>query len=261
MKRACAPSEDDAIFTVKMTAQQFTFADLEQMVADHEAGAARAKAIINELCAKNNLPARYAASEIEGRSGGAFKIRSDQFHGRPLATCVKELLEMRRAANLGPATINEILDSLVEGAYEVGAKSTQIARVSLYNSLGKNPAFYKLPNKQWGLRAWYPNAEGESGGDDKPKKSGIRKSTSRKKTKKADKIAKAESATQTAQPSEASVNGDFSALRFEQFVKEKSRRIKDVARHFSVTKAKVKKLLEPTSKVYQAEKGWLKVRE
>jgi len=254
------------MFISNMTNQQFTFADLEQMVADHEASAARAKAIINELCVKHGLPARYAPSELESRSGGTFKIRSDQFHGRPMATCVKELLEMRRAANLGPATINEILDSLIEGAYEVGAKNTQIARVSLYNSLGKNPAFYKLPNKQWGLRAWYPSAESESGGDDKPKKSGVRKSASHRKAKKPDKSAKAESATepttQTAQPSEAPANGDFSDVRFEEFVRAKSRRIKDVARHFSVTKATIKKLLRtPGSKVYQAEKGWLKVRE
>src|SRR5260221_9669367 len=248
-----------------MTEHQFTIADLEKMVADHEASAARVKAIINELCAKSGLAARYEPSELEHHSGGVFKIRSDQFHGRPMATCVKELLEMRRAANLGPATTNEILASLIEGAYEVGAKNTQIARVSLYNSLGKNPAFYKLPNKQWGLRAWYPNAEGESGADDKPKKSSVRKSASHKKTKKADKITKAQSATepttQTVQPSEAPVNQNFSDMRFEEFVRAKNRRIKDVARHFSVTKATIQKLLrKPGSKVYQAEKGWLKVR-
>ncbi len=241
-----------------MTEHQFTIADLEKMVADHEASAARVKAIINELCAKSGLAARYEPSELEHHSGGVFKIRSDQFHGRPLATCVKELLEMRRAADMGPATVNEIFDTLVTGAYEVGAKNTQIARVSLYNSLSKNPAFYKLPNKQWGLRAWYPNAEVESDdGDDKPKKS------SRKKTKK---ITKTESvsgpAVQATQSiPEAPVNGEFSALRLEDFVRAKNCRIKDAAKHFSVTKSKVKKLLEPNSKVYLADKGWLKVRE
>src|SRR5437870_9157438 len=106
-----------------MPEQQFTIKDLEQMVADHEASAARVKTIINELCAKSGLPVRYAASELEGRAGCVFKIRNDQFHGRPLATCVKELLEMRRTADMGPATTNEIFDSLVDGAYEIGAKN------------------------------------------------------------------------------------------------------------------------------------------
>jgi DNA-directed RNA polymerase delta subunit len=169
---------------------------------------------------------------------------------------------MRRAADMGPATINEIFDSLVEGAYEVGAKNTQIAKVSLYNSLGKNPSFYKLPNKQWGLRAWYPNAEVESGGNDRPKKS------PRKKTKKSEKISKTESvpepavqATQPVPKAAPTNGGEFSASMLEDFVRAKNRRIKDVAAHFYVTKSKVKKLFEPNSKVYLAEKGWLKVRE
>jgi hypothetical protein len=246
-----------------MSEQQFTIADLEQMVAEHEASAARVKTIINELCIKSGLPVRYAPSELERRSAGAFKIRSDQFHGRPLATCVRELLEARRSAGMGPPTTNEIFDSLVEGAYEVGAKNAQVGRVSLYNSLTKNPAFYKLPNKTWGLREWYPTAANTSNGDDKVKKSGAKK---RQKTKKPEKAATTVSATQPAAPAEQSAaapaNGAFSAQALEGFVREKNRRMKDVTRHFSVTKATVKKLVrEPGSKVYQAEKGWLKIRE
>jgi DNA-directed RNA polymerase delta subunit len=137
----------------------FTIADLEKMVAEHEASAVRVKAIINELCAKSNLPPRYPASELQQSSGSVFNIRGDQFHGRPLATCVREYLEMRRRSDLGPATTNEIFDALAQGGYEFGAKNEQIARVSTYNSINKNPVFYKLPSKKWGLREWYPNAK------------------------------------------------------------------------------------------------------
>ncbi len=135
------------------------------MVADHEDSAVRLKTIINELCAKGGLPPRYGPSELERSSGASFDFRSDQFHARPLATCVREYLDIRRRANMGPATTNEIFDALAKGGYEFGAKNEQIARVSMYNSVNKNPAFYKLPNKKWGLREWYPNAKHQSEGE------------------------------------------------------------------------------------------------
>jgi len=142
-----------------MNAQTFTVTDLEKMVAEHEAAAIRVKTIINELCIKGGLPPRYPASDLHQSSGGGFNIRSDQFHGRPLATCVREYLEMRRRSELGPAATNEIYDALAQGGYEFGAKNEQVARVSTYNSINKNPVFYKLPNKKWGLREWYPTAK------------------------------------------------------------------------------------------------------
>jgi DNA-directed RNA polymerase delta subunit len=149
-----------------MNSQTFTIADLEKMVAEHEASAIRVKTIINELCIKGGLPPRYAPTELQQATSGSFSIRSDQFHGRPLATCVREYLEMRRRADLGPASSNEIFDALTQGGYETGAKNEQIARVSMYNSVNKNPAFYKLPNKKWGLREWYPNAKHQADIDD-----------------------------------------------------------------------------------------------
>ncbi len=145
-----------------MSEQTFTIADLEKMVADHEASAIRLKSLVNEFCAKAGLPPRYAPSELQSVAGGVFSIRDDQFHGRPLATCVREYLEARRRANMGPASSNEIFDALAKGGYAFGAKNEQIARVSTYNSINKNPVFYKLPNKKWGLREWYPTAQNAS---------------------------------------------------------------------------------------------------
>src|ERR1039458_1348169 len=113
-----------------MNAQTFTIADLEKMVSEHESAAIRVKTIINELSIKAGLPARYSPSELHQATGGAFNIRSDQFHGRPLATCVREYLDMRRQSNLGPATTVEIYDALAQGGYEFGAKNEQVSRVS-----------------------------------------------------------------------------------------------------------------------------------
>ena len=135
-----------------------TIADLEKKVAEHEADALRLKTTINELCSMAGLQPRYAASALQTNGARSYVIRSDQFHGRPTATCVREYLEMRKRADLGPASLNEIFDALLEGGYEFNTKSDQVSRVSLNNQISKNPIFYRLPNKQWGLLEWYPKA-------------------------------------------------------------------------------------------------------
>jgi len=134
-----------------------TISDLEKKVAEYEANAVRLKTTINELCGMANIPPRYQSADLQLKSQ-AFAIRSDQFHGRPTATCVREYLEMRKRSDLGPASLNEIFDALVSGGYEFNTKSDQVSRISLNNQLGKNPVFYRLPNKQWGLLEWYPKA-------------------------------------------------------------------------------------------------------
>jgi hypothetical protein len=136
-----------------------TIADLEKKVQEYEASSARVKATINDLCSMAGIPIKYAHSAFEKANTGTVMIRSDQFHARPVATIVREYLELRKRADLGPATIDEIFNALAEGGYEFKTKSDAIARISLNNALTKNPIFYKLPNKRWGLLEWYPKAK------------------------------------------------------------------------------------------------------
>jgi hypothetical protein len=55
--------------------------------------------------------------------------------------------------------------------------------------------------------------------------------------------------------------GTLTAEQLESRVRHKSARVSDIAREFSVTEEAVKQLLDPASKVYVGERGWLKVRE
>ena len=67
---------------------------------------------------------------------------------------------MRKASNLGPATPRQIYEALVEGGYQFEAKSKDIAMVGLRSNLRKNSkTFHRLPNGQYGLLSWYPNAK------------------------------------------------------------------------------------------------------
>jgi hypothetical protein len=136
-----------------------TIADLEKKVHEYEAHSLRIKTTINELCSMAQLPPRYNPADLKKGQGVGFVIRSDQFHARPLATIIREYLEMRKASDLGPATVEEIYEALAEGGYAFNTKTDAIARISLSNAINKNPIFYKLPNKKWGLMDWYPNAK------------------------------------------------------------------------------------------------------
>lgn len=140
-----------------------SIAELEEKLAPIDAKARELKTAINSLAKCINREPPYPEAFGDGRaasqSSQSFTIRSDQFHGQPLATAMREIFEMRRGAGNGPATVNELYDALVEGAFGFETKNDENAKRGLRVSLGKNPVFYKLPNGLWGLKEWYPNAK------------------------------------------------------------------------------------------------------
>lgn len=130
--------------------------ELSQEIATDELAIRKKKETVNTLCGVIGRAPAYRVDEAESVVPTA--IRPDQFYGQPLATAVKTILEMRRAASLGAASNNEIYDALVAGGYQFNTKSEDVARASLRNSIAKNTvAFHKLPNGRFGLVSWYPN--------------------------------------------------------------------------------------------------------
>jgi hypothetical protein len=132
-------------------------AKAQEKLVGLEAETQKMKNFINQLCEFDGRPAIYVdvATKQETVSGS---LRSDQFYGRPLATVVREVLEMRRAANLGPASVTDIYGRLVDGGYKFDTSNEHNAKRGLRISLTKNPAFHKLPNGDYGLTEWYPAA-------------------------------------------------------------------------------------------------------
>jgi hypothetical protein len=132
--------------------------ELAAEITADEASLRKKKETVNTLCGVVGRPPAYALES--SATALPTQIRSDQFYGQPLAASVRTILDMRRAQNLGAATNREIFDSLTAGGYEFDTKNDDIAQKSLRNSLAKNTAlFHKLPNGQFGLSAWYPNAK------------------------------------------------------------------------------------------------------
>ena len=86
-------------------------------------------------------------------------IRRNAFFGRPLATCVREYLEMKKDKPVKEASLLEIVEALKAGGFDLDKISEKAddAKRGVAITLAKNPQFYRLPNDDWGLLAWYPN--------------------------------------------------------------------------------------------------------
>lgn len=130
-------------------------ADLEERLKPLEVQATEIKTAINQLCKVSGLPERYTL----GREEAPTQIRNDQFYGQPLATCVRTFLVSRKAAGHGAASVGEIYSALLKGGYQFDSKNEDYSKRGLRQSLTKNGIFHKLPNGNYGLTEWYPNAK------------------------------------------------------------------------------------------------------
>jgi hypothetical protein len=135
-----------------------TISLVQAQVRDLERQLAEKKRMVNSLCELAGQPPMYASTEPS--ADGSVAIRSDEFYGKALATAVRKILEKRSHAGLGAASVSEIYDAMVKGGYRFDAKSAANAKRSLRISLTKNSVtFHKLPNGNYGLLEWYPNAK------------------------------------------------------------------------------------------------------
>ncbi|MEQ8266497.1 MAG: hypothetical protein RH982_04815 [Parvibaculum sp.] len=147
---------------------QTAIAALEEELTDIERQATELRNTINVLCRRAGLPLRYAdTSPATQGSALATQIKSDTFYGKKMQTAAREFLEMRKRADLGPAKPREIYEALQTGGFQFEAKDETTALVGVRATLRKNSAtFHKLPNGEYGLRAWYPNAKPSKADDD-----------------------------------------------------------------------------------------------
>jgi hypothetical protein len=152
-----------------------TIEDLRLKLQEHETAAIETKKLINQLCAYAKLPLQFQDAELQP-SGGGVAVRRNSFFGRPLTTCVREFLEMRKRAGLGAASIDDIFNALQEGGYDLGtvsAKGEMEQKRGVAISLAKNTvAFVRLPTGDWGLLEWYPNIKKRKNADNGGKGNG-----------------------------------------------------------------------------------------
>jgi hypothetical protein len=131
------------------------------------------KQTINHLCGEMNEAPLYPEADEE-IAIGTTATRSDEFYGKPLATAVRTILERRKRANLGAATVPEIYKAMKDGAFHFEAKNEANAQRSLHIAMSKNAAvFHRLPNSnKYGLREWYPAIKDKKAGSNNDEASG-----------------------------------------------------------------------------------------
>jgi hypothetical protein len=125
----------------------------------HHEAIISAKRLINQLCVFAGLPQEYQDAELQVAGGAEITIRRNVFFGRPLATCVREYLDMRKDKTVKEATLDEILAALKEGGFDLKKISddTDGIKRGVAITLAKNPQFHRLPNGDFGLLSWYPS--------------------------------------------------------------------------------------------------------
>jgi hypothetical protein len=145
---------DEHLSTIMEQAKR-KLAEQEQLVID-------SKKFINQLCQFGGVPPMYKLDEAGPATLGIGAIQSDTFYGKSVTTAVREFLEMRRASNIGAASYSEIIQALKTGGFDFSTLSEDeaVATRAVSITLGKNSSiFHKLPNGNWGLLSWYPEAK------------------------------------------------------------------------------------------------------
>ena len=133
---------------------------------EQERRVATTKQMINRLCELADAPAMFGDVSLQDRPA-VTGIRSDHFYGKVQTTAAREYLELRHAANQGPAPPREIFDALVAGGFKFDTKNELNAITGLRATLRKNSSiFHKLPNGDYGLLSWYPTAKAPIHPDD-----------------------------------------------------------------------------------------------
>jgi hypothetical protein len=110
------------------------------------------KLTVNQLLKHEGKAPMYTDGDLQSKPT-LLNIRRDQFFGRPLATCVKQILDARGAQNQGGATTEELFEVLKEGGYDFGSQPGNALR-NLGITIGKNMIFQRTPSGVWGLREW-----------------------------------------------------------------------------------------------------------
>lgn len=134
----------------------------KRKLAEQEQGVIDSKKFINQLCQFGGVPPLYKLEDSGPSALGIGAIQSDTFYGKSAITAVREFLDMRKASSLGAASYAEIIQALVTGGFDFSTLSPDedVAKRAVTITLGKNSSiFHKLPNGNWGLLAWYPEAK------------------------------------------------------------------------------------------------------
>ena len=201
--------KDDILNTIEV---------LTGRVRAKEEEANKLKKLVNELCGEAGVPVRFADVSEVGASLSA--IRPDLFYSLTLTAAIRNYLDLRKAANLGAASVLEIFRAIKDGGYKFDTKNEENAKISVGNALRKTSSiFHRLPNGHYGLLTWYPSAKAQPNGATKAK--GKREHIAKKQNKTANLIEAARVTNKEISDVILSQTGQFQGSDIEAAIKVK----------------------------------------
>lgn len=138
---------------------------LQKDLQEQERKVIETKNTINRLCEIAGMEPIYPdAGGVSQPSITA--IKSDTFYGKSVITAAREYLDMRKAANLGPASPRDVYEALKKGGFEFGSKVETNSITVVRQAMSKQTSvFHKLPTGDYGLIKWYPKAKAQKVGN------------------------------------------------------------------------------------------------
>jgi len=133
-----------------------TIEELRMKITEKEIELAEMKKTVNQLCKLAQHSPIYT-NEAEPEKTTTRLLRGDEYYMQPIARVIGWILERRKMAGVGPATVKEIYDEMKAGGYKFDSKDDENAMRGISISMSKNVAkFHKLPSGKFGLTEWYP---------------------------------------------------------------------------------------------------------
>ena len=132
-----------------------TIEDAKKVVAEKENELIEAQKLVNSLCKMAGKPPVYNVSDVSAITSYE-DLKGDEYYGQPLATAITLILDGRKLAGYGPATIRDIYEQLVRGGYLFKTKNEANAMRGIRISMRNNKKFHRLPNGQYCIKSWYP---------------------------------------------------------------------------------------------------------
>lgn len=148
----------------------------EEKLRSQLAEVKKTKEFLNSLAKEMEIDIPFPEVSSEDERVFSTRIRADHFFGKPLATAVREYLEMRRQAR----PWDEIAEALRQGGFELG--TGKIAEEQARTTILKNTAnFVLIGDNNFGLKEWYPKLKKEQKDKDAGKEEEKQKKSRQKK--------------------------------------------------------------------------------
>ncbi|MGB9154044.1 MAG: hypothetical protein WCD70_13275 [Alphaproteobacteria bacterium] len=139
---------------------------LKKVLAEQERKIIETKNTINALCVHAGIEPLYQNTQAaSGQTIGS--IKADTFYGKSVITAAREYLDMRKVANLGPASARDVYEALKKGGFAFDSTVETNSITVVRGAMRKQTAiFHRLPNGDYGLTKWYEKIKNKKSKND-----------------------------------------------------------------------------------------------